>query len=310
MEVAQTTRRHESFRSNNYARNYNVPPSHNLAVIVHKNCDAASQRDETSDVKDQIDDDFDNVRIEKHELKDNRKLTVMKWGWLDTKVINCRGEELTEKPMFRPHLNEHRCVVVVEGAFEWTPDKEPHKYVREGADHLFIAGLFNKAGEVILLTVNADEKLGKVHHRMPVLLKDSMIDEWIDPSTPFNDVNKYIIDTNCAYTDVDAVKVSKLVSHLENKGSDVILSEKDYFEKNKKAGKSITSFFDTKKPENHTEASKSMKNKQEVTLNSKIDKNQGKETITVKEDKNKREKSKRDASDEKPAKVYTSKRIA
>lgn len=296
-----------------------MPPSHNLAVIVHKDCDIASQKEEYVDEKTQVEDDFGKVSIPKAKLKDNRKLTVMKWGWLDTKVINCRGEELNEKPMFRPHLNEHRCVVVVEGAFEWTPDKEPYKYVHRGRDYLFLAGLYNRGGEVILLTVDANEKLGKVHHRMPVMLEENAIDAWIDPSKTFNEVYKLIVDIDHAYSEVDAVKISKLVSHLENKGSDVILAEDELLEKKKKEGKAITSYFTMQKKENKIdklgdvikeEEKKPNKHFMASSSSSKENHHKLKTQKTHEDTKSKKSKSRKDSEDEKTSKVHTSKRLA
>jgi len=42
-------------------------------------------------------------------------------------MINARGEEILQKPFFRPYYS-NRCVVIVEGVFEWNQQKEPFVY--------------------------------------------------------------------------------------------------------------------------------------------------------------------------------------
>jgi putative SOS response-associated peptidase YedK len=42
-------------------------------------------------------------------------------------MINARGEEITDKTFFRPYFN-NRCVVIVEGAFEWDSSRQPFAY--------------------------------------------------------------------------------------------------------------------------------------------------------------------------------------
>lgn len=240
MEIANTTNRSNNFTSNNYSRTYNVPPTHNLSCIVHKSCQIETSHQEQNE-------DFvkeDLTKVELPNCSEIRKVVVFKWGWIGSYVINARGEELRDKPMFKNHLNPHRCVIVVEGAFEWTPEKEPYKFVSKTKDHLLIAGLFNSQGEVLLLTMEANEYLGKIHHRMPVLLNDDMVDKWIDPKVPFWEVESFIVDRlPSVYDDIEAIKISKLVSSLKNKGKDVILSEVEMIEKNKKKGLNLDSFF-------------------------------------------------------------------
>ena len=157
--IARTNNRSPNLQSR-HTRGYNLPPTSNLPTIVHSSC--------LLEVDFKTEPDADDFRGEQPSelspLEDavaGRRLTVMRWGWLDSQVINCRAEELAEKPMFRPHLNQHRCVVVVEGAFEWStaPDRQAFKYVSPSQGHLLLAGLFNSSAEVILLTVQSNDCL-------------------------------------------------------------------------------------------------------------------------------------------------------
>src|SRR5438105_2772220 len=96
MEIANTNNRGSNFSSNNYARSFNVPPTHNLAAIVHKSCNVETSNEEQTE--NEVDEDLSSVDIAK--ANSNRKVVVFKWGWLGSYVINARGEELREKPMF------------------------------------------------------------------------------------------------------------------------------------------------------------------------------------------------------------------
>ena len=61
-------------------------------------------------------------------VEGSRVLRRMHWGLLPSwskdrsraaSMINARSETLTEKPSFRPLLKAHRCVVPVDGYYEW-----------------------------------------------------------------------------------------------------------------------------------------------------------------------------------------------
>ena len=54
----------------------------------------------------------------------------MKWGMMipntNDIVINARLEEISEKRMFKNLLETKRCVLCVNGYFEWTTEKIPY----------------------------------------------------------------------------------------------------------------------------------------------------------------------------------------
>jgi len=228
------------------SRNYNMPPTSNLAGVVHSSSQLQLPHHAHDKEQPLEDEDFKGVEEIKN-IHPNRMVTVFNWGWANGEVINCRGEELAEKPMFRPHLNGHRGVVVVNGTYEWTPDKCPYRYTHPGTPPMYIAVLFTPSSQCILLTVEANKHLGQYHHRMPVVLSEDEIDEWIDPNVPFHTIAPKVLDLkNEKWAKIEAVKVSKLVNNLKEKSADNILSESEYFQKGKEQGKTIESFFRAK----------------------------------------------------------------
>ena len=118
---------------------------------------------------------------------------MMKWGWALNTLINVRGEEILEKMLFRPYLL-NRCVVLVEGVFEWDKDRNPYKYIIGEGKKLFIAAIYNKKNEVILLTNKATKKFEKIHHRMPMILDEEEIDFYLDRENDVIEVFKSISD--------------------------------------------------------------------------------------------------------------------
>ena len=60
---------------------------------------------------------------------DEKRLGPMRWGFVPTAAkdpklapINARAETLATSPMFRDAFRRHRCLVVVDGFYEWRKD--------------------------------------------------------------------------------------------------------------------------------------------------------------------------------------------
>ena len=144
-----------------------------------------------------------------------RVIEMCRWGlvpsWAkDTsggaRLINARGEELTEKPTFRTPLASRRCVVPVSGFYEWKQAGERRKksdpprqpmYVRPKDGHVFgLAGLWDlwrqPDGQWLksytIITVPANELLSEIHERMPAILTPSDIDLWMSTEPISTDV--------------------------------------------------------------------------------------------------------------------------
>lgn len=127
---------------------------------------------------------------------------VMTWGlvpsWAkDAKgyQINARAETAAEKPFFRSAFKKHRCLVFADGFYEWAAGegtkapKTPWYFSVADGRPFAIAGLYetwrSPEGEervgVALLTVDANEVVRPVHHRMPAMLPRAAFDAWLAP---------------------------------------------------------------------------------------------------------------------------------
>jgi len=118
------------------------------------------------------------------------------------KTFNAKGESIDKKPSFLSSFRSKRCLIPVNGFFEWQhvgKEKIPWYIYSAQNEILSIAGLFdewteNDTGETFstftLVTTDANDLMAEIHNsakRMPVILDKSSESQWIDLSTPLPD---------------------------------------------------------------------------------------------------------------------------
>ncbi len=167
---------------------YNVPPSQPLHVVRH----ARGTR--------------------------RRRMDPLRWGlvplWAKDEKIGhrltlARVETVLTTPAFRDAVRRRRCLVAVDGFFEWHRPGEPAAgssgpspggkskkrvpgrpfFVRRADRRVFaLAGVWerwvSRDGEVVescaILTQPAERALAAIHDRMPVVLEPAEWDAWLD----------------------------------------------------------------------------------------------------------------------------------
>lgn len=117
---------------------------------------------------------------------------------IGSKMINARAETLSEKRSFRPLLGSHRCLIPMDGFYEWGPGdgqsrsgrprKQPYFIADPSGSPLAVAGLWTSWGSgqnhidsATVITRAATGDVAAVHSRMPVMLCDEGIEAWLDP---------------------------------------------------------------------------------------------------------------------------------
>lgn len=107
------------------------------------------------------------------------------WGFPHFKnkgvIINARVETVEEKRMFKSSLADRRCVIPSTGFYEWH-DKQKYHCTLPHSPVLYMAGLYNEfAGEprYVILTTEANESVRKIHNRMPLVLPQNRIENWL-----------------------------------------------------------------------------------------------------------------------------------
>ena len=106
-------------------------------------------------------------------------------------LINARAETAAEKAMFAPLLPAYRCVIPTAGFFEWAHNgdrvisSQKYRFNLPHTGILYLAGLYRPspflAGmhEFVVMTRAANDSMAPIHDRMPVVLREEHIDEYL-----------------------------------------------------------------------------------------------------------------------------------
>lgn len=125
-----------------------------------------------------------------------RKVFPMKWGFAGRSLlINARVETAAEKPMFRESWARRRCIVPASYYFEWEHITDQSGRKRTGDRYsicprdsrmTWMCGLYRMEEGMpafVILTREPGEGIRFIHDRMPLILPERYVDEWIRPET-------------------------------------------------------------------------------------------------------------------------------
>jgi len=133
-----------------------------------------------------------------------RRMELRRWGFVpswakDPKAIsnpfNAVSETAADKPFFRSAFRRRRCIVPANAFFEWKADagakrKTKYRIARADGELISLAGLHEywqhedlSIASYTILTTQPNELLAAIHTRMPVIIGDAEIDEWLAPET-------------------------------------------------------------------------------------------------------------------------------
>lgn len=138
----------------------------------------------------------------------DRGFTVipMKWGMRNPQtrslVINARQETAAQKPMFSRSLKRCRCVLPAEQFYEW--DARRQKTTFRSVDHslLFLCGLYRAETDgtnaFVILTKEANDVMRPVHDRMPVMIREEKIRDWLTDESLARDLLTSEVTLTCS----------------------------------------------------------------------------------------------------------------
>jgi putative SOS response-associated peptidase YedK len=204
--------------------NYNVAPTHDIYAVV-------AGPDGTARVE------AFHWGLIPHWAKDRK---------IASRMINARAETLGEKPAYKSLFRKKRCIIPMDGFYEWRPGspdgplnakgkplKQPMFISRLDGEPLAAAGLWSAWKDpddpderflhsATIVTTAANETMSAIHHRMPALVPKSRWDEWLDPA------NDALDELATVFTVPDdgslaMVPVSTDVNSVRNNRPDLIL---------------------------------------------------------------------------------------
>ena len=148
-------------------------------------------------------------------IASNRKLEAqafgMKWGYKlpDGKLIfNARSETAAQKAMFADGMRQRRCLIPADSYYEWQKvgqGKQKYQIAPTDANGFFLAGIYRiEQGIPVfsILTKEPVESISFIHNRMPVILPEEIILDWLNPQYPGQEI------LNAALQDMSFSRVS------------------------------------------------------------------------------------------------------
>jgi putative SOS response-associated peptidase YedK len=179
--------------------------------------------------------------------QEDRVIKMLNWGlipfWVKDlktaedirlKTFNARSETIFEKPSFRTSIKSKRCLVIVDGFFEWRLVKGTNYpyYIRVAEGGAFaMAGIWDiwtskdtdeKLSTFSIITTKANPLLEMIHNkkkRMPAILGKEDERRWLEPELSKEDI--YSIITPIDDSKLEAYTVSKLVSNRRTRNTNV-----------------------------------------------------------------------------------------
>jgi putative SOS response-associated peptidase YedK len=139
-----------------------------------------------------------------------RSLDMIKWGLIPhwckdpkggRKPINAKAETVGKLPMFRDAYAKRRCILPIDGFFEWHAikgaPKQPYAIAMKDGSPFGLAGIWenwlNPSSDdwertFAIITVPSNELVGNIHHRMPAILQPDSYDRWLGPEPDPHDL--------------------------------------------------------------------------------------------------------------------------
>jgi len=116
--------------------------------------------------------------------------TLMKWGFppllADKKDhINIRSETAANLKTFSEAMISRRCVIPANAYYEWQRldnKKIPYEFTLTDRELFYLAGLFSSDEKFAILTKEAIPKFMPIHHRMPVIIPEYLLNDWLSKS--------------------------------------------------------------------------------------------------------------------------------
>lgn len=173
---------------------------------------------------------------------DRRAVVAYRWGlqpaWMDpgraAKAFNARAETLATSGLFRDAFRRRRCLVPVDGFYEWrrAGSRRIPTWIHDpdGAP-LALAGLWTgrqdeETGEWLrsftIVTSPPNTLLADIHDRMPVIIPPAAWTAWLDPTPRDPGELRALLEPSDDVA-LEAYEVAPLVNNVRNDGPGLIL---------------------------------------------------------------------------------------
>lgn len=137
-----------------------------------------------------------------------------KWGliphWANNKrvgnhLINARKETIFTKPSFRLPIRKKRCLIPIDGFYEWKNrlgGKQPYRICLPDDEVFFLAGIYDdyvdEENQTIssfsIITTSVNKQLADIHDRMPVIImNEEDQNNWLSNDLSLENIENFML---------------------------------------------------------------------------------------------------------------------
>jgi putative SOS response-associated peptidase YedK len=161
---------------------------------------------------------------------------------IGSRMINARAETVDSKPSFRQAFSRRRCLLPADGFYEWQQvaengktRKQPYFIHRADGGVLAFAGLYEIWRDrsypddhprawlwtSTIITTRAEDSVGKIHDRMPMVIEPARWTDWLDPGNS-NKADLLALLAPAMSGGLESYPVSMAVNSVRNNGADLL----------------------------------------------------------------------------------------
>ena len=173
---------------------------------------------------------------------DRRAVVRYRWGlipgWSDdpriaSRTFNARAETVATNPVFRDAFRRRRCLVPVDGFYEWSRDgskRQPMRIHDPDDRPLALAGLWTGRQDpesgvwhrtFTIVTTRPNAFMASIHDRMPVIVPPDAWVRWLDPRPTDVGELRALLEPRDDWA-LDAYPVPPLVNNVRNNGPELV----------------------------------------------------------------------------------------
>lgn len=177
-------------------------------------------------------------------FENSRQLELMQWGLLppttwkydyskalihSNHTLNAKRETIHEVKSFQHNINKYRCIIPVEGFFEYKhvgKDKLPYFIHPKERPYFNLAGVYSNYQNPLtnewiksfsIITGASNVLMSDIHNskfRQPIIIDDEKISDWINPNTDQLSID--FIMQPCDDTKMNAYRVHRDLQKIGN----------------------------------------------------------------------------------------------
>lgn len=147
-------------------------------------------------------------------------------------INNARSETAYAKPSFKKAVVSQRCAIPTTGFIDWETDEKgrkwPHVFTLDHGRPYAMAAIWNPGSaekavppNFCIVTREPNELVGRIHNRMPVILREEHLARWLDPS-PMAEPEFLAIAQPYASAEMKEHEISTYANNVKHEGPECL----------------------------------------------------------------------------------------